>query len=171
MRLGKLCIELETRMDQLLAFFLKNGLKPLFIEKEINDISKKVTRSELIALIMIKQRGQSSMSQLATDMGMPLSTVTNIRQRLKKRELIEQSKDANDQRVILIGLTSDGEMLADKVLAIMNRVLEKIKETLSSEELNQLIMLMLKVMNAVQTTHQEEKEEHSTLRRIEIEKD
>jgi DNA-binding MarR family transcriptional regulator len=158
-------------MDQLLTLFLKNGLKPLFIDHEINEIAKKVTRSELIALIMLKQRGQSTMSQLASDMGLPSSTVTNIRQRLTRRGLIEHYRDANDQRVILISLTADGEKLANRVLKTMNRVLQRIQEALTSEELEQLITLLLKVAKAVQTIKQEEEKEHTTFRRIEIEEE
>ena len=51
----------------------------------------------------------------------------------------------------------------------MNRVIQKIKETLTSEELEQLIVLLLKVANAVQATELDDKKEQSTFKRIEIE--
>jgi DNA-binding MarR family transcriptional regulator len=155
-------------MDQLISLILKNGLKPLFIDHEIDEILKKVTRSELIALIMLRQREQSTMSQLASEMGLPLSTITNIRQRLTRRGLIEHHSDPNDQRVTLISLTSDGKMLVNKVLKTMNRVIKKIKEALTPEELNQLIVLFLKVANAVQSIEQGKKKEQSTFKRIKI---
>jgi DNA-binding MarR family transcriptional regulator len=155
-------------MDELISLILKNGLKPLFIDHEIDEILKKVTRSELIALIMLRQREQSTMSQLASEMGLPLSTITNIRQRLTRRGLIEHHSDPNDQRVTLISLTSDGKMLVNKVLKTMNRVIKKIKEALTPEELNQLIVLFLKVANAVQSIEQGKKKEQSTFKRIKI---
>ena len=156
-------------MDQLISLILKNGLKPFFIDHEIDEISKKVTRSELIALFMLRQREQSTMSQLASDMGVPSSTITNIKQRLTRRRLIEHHRDPNDQRVILISLTTDGKMLANKVIETMNRVIQKVKEALTSEELEQLIVLLLKVANAVQTSDTQEKKEHSTFKQIAIE--
>lgn len=155
-------------MDQLISLILKNGLKPLFIDREIDEILKKVTRSELIALIMLRQREQSTMSQLASDMGLPSSTITNIRQRLTRRGLIEHHSDPNDQRVTLISLTKDGKMLANKVLETMNRVIKKIKEALTPEELDQLIVLFLKIANAVQSIEQGKKKEQSTFKRIKI---
>lgn len=168
MELGKLLMKLVKYMEQLISLILKNGLKPLFIDHEIDEISKKVTRSELIALFMLRQREQSTMSQLASDMGLPSSTITNIKQRLTRRGLIEHYRDPNDQRVILISLTTDGKMLANKVLETMNRVIQKVKEVLTSEELEQLIVLLLKVANAVQSNEQQEKKEQSTFNRIEI---
>lgn len=156
-------------MEQLISLILKNGLKPLFIDNEIDEISKKVSRSELIALFMLRQREQSTMTQLASDMGLPSSTITNIRQRLTRRRLIEFHRDPNDQRVILITLTSDGKMLANKVLETMNRVIQKVKEALTSEELEQFILLLLKVAKAVQTTEKQENKEQVTFKRIKIE--
>lgn len=157
-------------MNQLLSLFLKNWMKPLLFDQEINEIySKKVTRSELIALIMLKQRGEATMSQLASDMGLQKSTLTNIRQRLTKRGLIQHYRDANDQRIIWISLTPDGEEFADRVLETISRVLQKVKDALTSDELDQLIALLLKVANVFQATEQEQKEEHTTFKRIKIE--
>lgn len=156
-------------MEQLITLFLKNGLKPLVMDQEINEIAKKVTRSELIALIMLKQRGQSTTSQLATDMGIPLSTVTNISQRLSRRGFIKRERDITDKRVILLKLNTTGEELARQVLEIMNSAIQKIKEGLTPEELEQFIMLLLKVAKIVQTNQQEEKKEETTLRHIKIE--
>ncbi|ALC81208.1 MULTISPECIES: MarR family winged helix-turn-helix transcriptional regulator [Bacillus] len=156
-------------MNQLLSLFLKNWMKPLLIDQEIDETLKKVTRSELIALIILKQRGEATMSQLASEMGLQKSTLTNIRQRLTKHGLIQHYRDANDQRIIRISLTEDGEEFADRVLETMSRVLQKIKDALTSDELEQLINLLLKVAKVVQTTEQEQKDEHTTFKRIKIE--
>ncbi|WP_044640104.1 MarR family winged helix-turn-helix transcriptional regulator [Risungbinella massiliensis] len=156
-------------MDQLLSLFLKNWTKPLLIDQEIDEISKKVTRSELIALFMLKQRGEATMSQLASDMGLQKSTLTNIRQRLTRRGLIQHYRDANDQRITRIRLTADGEEFANRILETMNRMLQKMKDALTSDELEQLIVLLLKVAKVVQTTEQEQKEEQPTFKRIKIE--
>jgi DNA-binding MarR family transcriptional regulator len=162
-------MKLELFMDQLISLILKNGLKPIFIDQEIDEISKKVTRSELIALFMLHQRDPSTMSQLASDMGLPLSTVTNIRQRLTRRGFIKHYRDSNDRRVILLSLTPEGQMLANKVLETMNRVIQKVKEVLTSEELEQLTRLIMKITTAVQSNSHEEKKEPSTFKRIIIE--
>jgi MarR family transcriptional regulator for hemolysin len=156
-------------MDQLLSLFLKNWMRPLLIDQEINEILKKVTRSELIALFMLKQRGEATMSQLASDMGLQKSTLTNIRQRLTKRGLIQHYRDENDLRITRISLTADGEKFADRVIETMSQVLQKIKNALTSAEMDQLVFLLLKVAKVIQTTEKEQKEEQPTFRRIKIE--
>lgn len=161
-------------MNPLLSLLLKNGLKPIFIDKEIEEISKKVTRSELIALFLLKQNEELTMSQLAMQMGLQKSTVTNIRQRLTKRGFIQQYRDSKDQRVIRISLTAEGEELADSVLEMMKLVLQKIKKALSDDEMEQLIALLLKVARVVQTTELDEENnevEHTTFQRIHIEEE
>jgi DNA-binding MarR family transcriptional regulator len=157
-------------MNQLLSLFLKNWMKPLLIDQEINEILKKVTRSELIALLMLKQRGEATISQLASDMGVQKSTLTNIRQRLTRRGLIQHYRDADDQRIIRLRLTADGEELANRILETMNGVLRKIKDTLTSDELEQLIHLFLKVAKVFQTeTEQKEEQSKPIYKRIHIE--
>jgi MarR family transcriptional regulator for hemolysin len=157
-------------MNQLLSLFLKNWMKPLLIDQEINEILKKVTRSELIALLMLKQRGEATISQLASDMGVQKSTLTNIRQRLTRRGLIQHYRDADDQRIIRLRLTADGEELANRILETMNGVLRKIKDTLTSDELEQLIHLLLKVAKVFQTeTEQKEEQSKPIYKRIHIE--
>lgn len=142
-------------MDLLLNFFLKNGLKPLLIEKEINEISKNLSRSELIALIVIAQRGKSTNLELAKDMGVSASTATNIRLRLSKRGLIKQTKDVSGYRFLIV-LTPEGQELADKALIILSRVIEKINATFSVGEINQLMTLMQRIRNVAKTINHEE---------------
>jgi DNA-binding MarR family transcriptional regulator len=156
-------------MEQLLSLFLKHALKPLLFDSEISEIEKKVSRSELIALLMLKQRKQSTMSQLAADLGAPVSTLTNISQRLSKRGWIERKRDANDKRVILVTLTPDGEMLADRILEVIKRILKRVEEALTPEELQQFIPLLLKVVKAVQNADPPEKREKAASKRIRIE--
>ncbi|PRZ15396.1 MarR family transcriptional regulator [Laceyella sediminis] len=157
-------------MNQLLSLFLKNWMTPLLIDQEINEILKKVTRSELIALLMLKQRGEATMSQLASDMGVQKSTLTNIRQRLTRRGLIQHYRDADDQRIIRLRLTADGEELANRILETINGVLRKIKDVLTPDELEQLIHLLLKVAKVVQTEPVQKEEQSKPLyKRIHIE--
>ncbi len=155
-------------MEQLLSLFLKNGLKPLLFDQELGQFEKNITRSELIALIMLRQRGESTMSELAAGLGTPLSTVTSICQRLSRRGYIERRRDPRDQRVILARLTEEGNELAAQVLDMMNRVLQGIKQALTEEELEQFITLSIKVAKAVQTMKLDEEDVKTKARRISI---
>lgn len=156
-------------MEQLLELFLKNGLKPLLFDGELLELEKEVSsRSELIAIVILKQKGQSTMSELAMDLGAPLSTVTNIGQRLTRRGYIQRERDPKDQRAILVRLTPAGENLADRLLALMNNVLQRVQEVLTADELQQFIALSMKIAKAVQAAEQQHKEERAEVRRIQI---
>lgn len=156
-------------MDQLISLFLKNAVKPMFINQEIFEIEKSLTRSEIIALLMLRQRNESTMSQLASDLGIPVSTVTNISQRLIKRGLIERNQDPNDKRVILVTLTKDGETIAIRVLNVIKSILQRVEDALTPEELQQFIPLILKVANALQSSTNSINQKKETSRKIQIE--
>ncbi|SFJ84569.1 MarR family winged helix-turn-helix transcriptional regulator [Thermoflavimicrobium dichotomicum] len=155
-------------MKQLITLLLQHGLKPLLFDSEIGKLERKFTRSELIALILIKHKGQMTMSQLAAELGAPLSTVTSIGQRLKRRGFIERTRDPKDRRNIIIHLTENGEQLAQQLMELVNQVLKRIEQVLTTEEQEQLLTLIVKVMKAIQTMEPVEKMEQPTIRRINI---
>ncbi|RAL26440.1 MarR family winged helix-turn-helix transcriptional regulator [Thermoflavimicrobium daqui] len=155
-------------MEHLIRFLLQSGLKPFSIDPAINELEKNLTRSELLALILIRFKKQITMSQLASDLGVPLSTVTNIGQRLKRRGLIERQRDPKDRRSILVSLTSEGMELANQMMIVLNRLIQRVEAALTPEELNQLIQLGMKALKAIQTVETGGEKEQARLRKIQI---
>ena len=56
------------------------------------------------------------MSELAANMGVPLSTATGIGARLARKGLVRRRRAPEDKRVVLVSLTTEGEAFARQLL-------------------------------------------------------
>jgi DNA-binding MarR family transcriptional regulator len=156
-------------MEQMLELFLKHGLRPLSLFSETKGLEKEVTRSELSALLILHFRNEMTMSNLSTDLGAPLSTITSLTKRLVRKGLIERNQSTKDQRIILIRLTAKGKQLALQAKAIMENIFSRVQATLSTDELEQFLALALKIGRALQNNESKETViEDQKLRKITI---
>lgn len=138
-------------MEQLLNLFFGGGLGLLKGAPGILELDRELPKSELFALLILSRRGTATMSELASDLGAPLSTATGIASRLMKRQLIARERDATDRRIILVQLTPKGQQLAKKLWAEINHLISRVQTALSAQEITQLISIVQKVLNAFST--------------------
>jgi DNA-binding MarR family transcriptional regulator len=137
-------------IEQMLELFLHNGLRPLSFLSETAELDRKVNRSELTALLALHFRGQFTMSALASQLGVPLSTTTSLVQRLVRKGLVDRTPSARDQRIMHVELTEEGRQMAQQARAIMETMLARVQTALSPEELEQFLTLAVKVGKALQ---------------------
>jgi DNA-binding MarR family transcriptional regulator len=153
-------------MEQLLELFFKNGLRPLNLIFDTTDLELKVNRSDLAALLMLHIHGEMPMSELAEDLGAPLSTATSLAKRLVKKGLIERNQSIKDQRILLVRLTDEGQRLALQARKIIESIIARVQATLSTDELNQFISLALKIGKALQSKEVEKLQQQDNKLRI-----
>ena len=91
------------------------------------------------------------MSALAAELGAPLSSMTSIAKRLERKGLIKRKTSAQDQRVTLVVLTDIGSQKAEEFKQIMEKMLFRVEEALTPEELEQFIKLMIKIAHVLQS--------------------
>ncbi|PYI53466.1 MarR family winged helix-turn-helix transcriptional regulator [Paenibacillus flagellatus] len=137
-------------MEQLFELFFRNGLRPLSLLDGAAELESKMNRSELAALLTIRYRGRLTMSELATELGAPLSTVTSLAQRLVRKGWIERTRSDADQRVYWVRLTDEGKAIGDRAYATMSVWFERVQAALTPKELEQFLALALKVGKALQ---------------------
>lgn len=158
-------------MEHIFELLLKNGLRPLSLLPNIDEIELKVSRSEVAVLLLLSFRGTIPMSELSDVLGAPLSTMTSITKRLVSKGFIERRKAPQDQRIILVQLTRKGKDLVTEIRKQVDRVLIHVQAAFTEEELNQLLSLVMKLVRVLQSeqiesTHHQESE--SKLRTIKI---
>src|SRR5690554_4742236 len=137
-------------MQQLMELFLKNGLKPFLMDSEFDELEKQVNRSGLMTLLVLDLRREISMSDLAYELGAPLSTLTSIINRLLKKGYIERKRSDQDGRVLLVKLTDAGTAIVNEAKMNIDLQFKRIEQALAPEELQQFISLALKVAKALQ---------------------
>lgn len=136
-------------MERLLEIFLGSGLKLPLFDPDLMALDRDLPKSELLALLLLERRGQASMSELAADLGSPLSTATGIGERLERRGLVERQRHSQDRRVVLVRLTPAGQRIAAKITAHMNSLFQRVQGALNPEEMAQLMALITKAVRAL----------------------
>jgi DNA-binding MarR family transcriptional regulator len=137
-------------MHQLYELFLKSGLRPFAFMTDTLHLEQKVTRSDLSTLLILLFRGNQTMSELASEMGAPLSSMTSIAARLERKGLIARNISEQDQRVKLVTLTPEGLRLAKEWEHIMLEMLGRLEKAFTPEELDEFTRLLFKAAKVFQ---------------------
>jgi DNA-binding MarR family transcriptional regulator len=138
-------------MEQLLEMILAGGLRLPLFEAEWMQLDRALPKSDLVALLVLQRRGAATMSELAADLGAPLSTATGIGARLERRGLVERERHPEDRRVSILQLTEDGRTLVTQVRGHLTGLLDRIQAVLTPEELQQMLGFIRRVITALQS--------------------
>ncbi|WP_373232405.1 MarR family winged helix-turn-helix transcriptional regulator [Cohnella sp.] len=137
-------------MLQLYDLFLKTGLRPFAFLSDTLQLEQNVTRSDMSTLLILLFRGDLTMSELAAEMGAPLSSMTSIAKRLERKGYIARATSVQDQRVKLVTLTQEGRQIAKEWEQIMLGMLGRLEAVFTPEEMEQFTMLLLKAARVFQ---------------------
>ncbi len=138
-------------MDELIEIFIKNGLNPFQFDPVLLEIEKNRSRSDIVAILIIHIRKELTMSDLARELGTPLSTLTSIVKRLSDQKIVIRKRNNNDRRIIYVELSPEGEIIAKEIREKLELLLYRITNSLTPEELQQLIKLVMKATRAIQS--------------------
>jgi DNA-binding MarR family transcriptional regulator len=111
---------------------LVHGFNP---QREGAWLSVDLTMPQLKALILVTKHEPATSSQIASSLGVGLSTITGIVDRLAEQELVTRREDPRDRRITRVLPTPRGRALVDELLQYRNEVITAI---LSRLEPNQL---------------------------------
>ena len=108
-----------------------------------------VTGPQLMILQIIQTLGQISVSEIAQNTSISISTVTGILMRLEKQQFIKRVKSAEDKRKVMVDLTQEGtdfllkapEPLQKSFLIAFNQ-LKKWERLMILSSLQRLVCLM-----------------------------
>src|SRR5499427_9022843 len=137
-------------MDRLLDLVLTGGLRPPLFHPDVVALDRQLPRSEMLALLLLQRHGERTMSELAEDLGAPLSTASGIGERLARRGLVHRQRRPEDRRVVVVRLTRKGETAAVKLRQQFEGLLRRVTGALTQEELGQFLALLSKVWAAFQ---------------------
>lgn len=116
-----------------LHFRLGRRLAPLFQ-------AEKLSGREVFALWKVNEKGTLRATELARDIGIPLSTFTGIFDRLVSRGLLERVPDPEDRRGVLVRSTPALQELISRLKTAMENELRDIFGTLPGEYSRRLLV-------------------------------
>jgi MarR family transcriptional regulator, organic hydroperoxide resistance regulator len=140
--------ELKTEVDQVLEAILYLYTESRRITKELARRAD-LTGPQLTVVKLLEQIGGLSLSELSERIRAQNSTVTGIIDRMEREGLVTRERSKEDRRVVYIRLTAKGRELARDIPVEPMEVFRSALETLSAQEMRELMRIMTKVAKRV----------------------
>lgn len=106
--------------------------------------------NQLFVLIAIGYRGRLTVSELAEHLGVSLSAVTGLTDRLVRLRLVERHRDEGDRRLVFVELTKEGEQTVEDFVQQRKRLVARYFDGTSLEEVERVADAMEKLLAIVQ---------------------
>ncbi|WP_010681262.1 MarR family transcriptional regulator [Acetivibrio cellulolyticus] len=156
---------------EIMSLFIDN-FKKLFSPEDWLDFDLSFSKSELFVLLLVDNRGEVIMSQVAEFINTPMSTATGIVDRLVKNKYLARERSDNDRRIVVIKLTDNGKSIVNKLKETISRYIKIVDDSLTDEERTVLIKAVMKVfdvLNKRNTPLKTEGTESNKIKKIDIE--
>ncbi len=108
-----------------------------------------ITRSQFFVLKKISAKGRLTVSEVAEELGVSLSAVTALVDRLVKNGLAMRSRDERDRRLVWLEATSKGKRVLDKCIDARRKVSVKFFGQLPKEDLEKLVEIYERVLSQI----------------------
>lgn len=118
------------------------------ISADIKDYSLSIPLSQIYLLRLLDRRGALTMTALANSLGITLSGCTAVVDRAVEAGWVERKRDPADRRVVLVGVSPDGERALDDVRQTRARIFARYLTRLEPDEIETLTNLLSRVAEA-----------------------
>ncbi len=98
-------------------------------------LSAEITMSQFKTLVVLYELGHATMGELADALGIGVSTVTGLVDRLVDHHLVVREEDPSDRRVVVGRLTPEGNALVDRLCMGASDRFKTVIDELSLDEL------------------------------------
>lgn len=108
-----------------------------------------ITEPQFATGLTLRDKGPMTMGELSRNIGIGLSNLTGIVDRLVKRKFVSRNRDENDRRVVRVHLTSLGRKIIDEYYQKKHEHIRPIITQLNQTERDALIELMKKIIDGL----------------------
>ena len=95
-----------------------------------------VSMTHLHVLAMLDHHGDLTMSHLADLLGVSLSNVTGLVDRMEERQYVERARDREDRRVVQVRLAEGGRQQLTEIQLVRGELMQKVLSRLNSDQLH-----------------------------------
>lgn len=130
------------------------------------------SKNELFVLLLLYQKDEVNMSQIAQYLSVPLNTATGIVARMEKRALLVRQRSKEDKRIVTITMSNQGK---EQIALIIKKIINYgnlIFDNFTSEEVEVAFRLIDKIINVLtdeQRRQDNDQKEEKKIRKITIE--
>jgi DNA-binding MarR family transcriptional regulator len=108
-----------------------------------------ITMPQAKILYLLAATGELHLSELVTTLGVSLSTVSGIVDRLVEQGLVARRDDPADRRQVMVAPTATGSSLVERFRELNRGQLQRLLELLADDELRTVDLAMAALVGAV----------------------
>lgn len=139
------------KFDQLIIQLMHE----LHLYNSVEFMDKDLTPGQFIAGAFIQQNKSCTMSEIANVLGVSLSAITGIIDRMVKHGFVERMRDDMDRRLVRVQLTGKGTALIDQMNVHRYNDLRVVLEVLNEEDRLTFLSIIQKIISSVQQQRQQ----------------
>ena len=102
-----------------------------------------------ILILLAQSATPFTMSELSTELNVPMSTATRIVDWLVRGDPVERVNDPNDRRIVRVGMSKGGRELYEMGMTYNKQRITRLLKDFSSEEQEQFLKLMGKLFDSL----------------------
>jgi DNA-binding MarR family transcriptional regulator len=102
-----------------------------------------------ILILLAQSATPLTMSELGTELNVPMSTATRIVDWLVRGDLVERVNDPNDRRIVRVGMSKGGRELYEMGMTYNQQRIALLLKDFTAEEQAQLLKLTNKLFNSL----------------------
>ncbi|HEX8140984.1 MAG TPA: MarR family transcriptional regulator [Pyrinomonadaceae bacterium] len=120
-------------------------------QKQLAELDLTLLQAQVLRLL---RRGPVLTGQLAVELGISAPAITQLTDRLMRKQLIERRASAADRRAISIALTAKGKRLVDQFRQRRRDIFNEALKSLDEPEQSQVASAMEKIVAALEEYEQ-----------------
>jgi DNA-binding MarR family transcriptional regulator len=122
-------------------------------------LSVELTMPQLKALMSVAMNDGATSGQIAKKLGVGLSTITGIVDRLAEQHLVTRGEDADDRRITRVRPTPRGRALVEELLRYRNEAITAVLSQLDVDQLRVVETAFTYLIQAAETASRHQDEE------------
>lgn len=135
---------------RLLDQYIHELVKRFYVSSSSNGPGAELSSSEFFACNVLGRKGRRTMSQLAEECGLALSSMTGVVDRLVARECVKRSRDdEEDRRKVFVELDRKGEKIYRERLESEMEIIITMMESLKPQEQDALLGTLGKAVESL----------------------
>jgi len=139
----------ELRLDNQLCFPLYAASRQ--VTRLYQPLLKKlgITYPQYLILLVLWEKDDLSVSEIGERLMLSSNTLTPLLKRMETQGILLRTRSSEDERIVKIALTSEGDKLREKAVAIPRDLGSRILEILDEKEVISLVNTLKKFLSDV----------------------
>ncbi|MFK7787692.1 MAG: MarR family winged helix-turn-helix transcriptional regulator [Crocinitomicaceae bacterium] len=109
-----------------------------------------ITYPQYIVLMVLWENGRQSVKEIGKQLYLESNTLTPLLKRMEQKELIQRNRSAEDERTVIVSLTSNGRKLKERATQIPGKLQECFNDqSMKEEELIQFQKTLFKLVHSI----------------------